>query len=522
VMESDVWVRNALSAPEFDDQVFVRIGYLNSQDEALGWVRCIIPADAAWSRKLLRGLLPPGTRKLAVDVVGKHRRGLENDTMADDIVVKLTRPGVARQPVITKLPMLQDYRTNAMTLIWETDFNLCLHSVEWGLAGQVLDQKLTSIETLQVDDTHYVHRAELTGLQTETGYSYRVRSGEAVSKVYTFTTAPHRDTAFAVAWWGDNHEGVGTLKTHVSNIVQHAPNFIAVAGDMVNSGNSITEWHDYWFKPLEHMDVAQTIPVLFARGNHDGEHALAYAYSVLPGNGGYYSFPYGNSWFLFLDSEAPSSSVPEQLIWLNNELRRPEVQQAAFRVACFHKPPWTDFWNGGGYTGEDWVRSDWTPVFEQNSVDLVISGHTHAYSRGSTNGVMYVVSGGGGGTVDTERVARWPLFQAEYTDTHFDLMEISGCHMDWRAFNARNQLIDQFRLRCRAPELRWGSQPTSGSPLQLITEGRPGNRYILDRSSNMTTWTPVITNAIPTRGLPEFSVEVVPKDTREFFRARQR
>ena len=43
--------------------------------------------------------------------------------MADDVVVRLQQPFPLAQPNITKLPMLQDVRTNAMTLIWETDGN---------------------------------------------------------------------------------------------------------------------------------------------------------------------------------------------------------------------------------------------------------------------------------------------------------------------------------------------------------------------------------------------------------------
>ena len=48
---------------------------------------------------------------------------------------------------------------------------------------------------------------------------------------------------------------------------------ICLAGDMVNSGNAINEWHDYWFKPLETLNAAQSIPVIYARGNHDGPFA---------------------------------------------------------------------------------------------------------------------------------------------------------------------------------------------------------------------------------------------------------
>ncbi len=132
---------------------------------------------------------------------------------------------------------------------------------------------------------------------------------------------------------------------------------MGVAGDLASNGNSLYDWHNYWFKPLEFQNIAQTRPAFFARGNHDGEYPFSYAYSALPGNGAWFAFDYGNSRFIFLDSEASTSAVPEQYAWLVNELARPETQQAAFRVVCFHKLPYANLWNGGGYTGEGWVRN---------------------------------------------------------------------------------------------------------------------------------------------------------------------
>jgi predicted phosphodiesterase len=385
---------------------------------------------------------------------------------------------------------------------------------------------LARIETLQIDSTHFVHRATITGLETETRYFYRVRSGSTNTAVFSFRTAPHRNTPFAVAWWGDNHEGTVTLRTHVSNLLAHAPGFIAVAGDMVNSGNQLGEWHNYWFKPLEHMNCAQTTPVIFARGNHDGEHALAYAYSALPGNESWFAFDYGNCRFIFLDSEVSTGISPEQLAWLQAELSRPETQRAAFRIVCFHRPPWVNLWNGGGYLGETFVRNDWTPLFSQGNVDLVICGHAHNYNRGQTNGVVYVISGGGGGTLDVERVANWPLFTIEYSRYHWDLMEVDGDTLTWQVFDQQNRLIDMFALfalKSRTPVLAWvGGVPNGGSSLPLVMSGRPGASYVLERSTNLTQWTAWTTNALPANG-QGFVTNAVPVDgPHRFFRARAR
>ena len=517
-VDAEAWLRNEFGAGTFDDQVFFRVAYLNEAGAELSSVRCMVAGNSTWIPRTVTGLLPQGTRKLRAEIVGRHRRGANNDSMADDVIVRLQEAPVVFTPVITKLPMLQDVRTDAMRLLWETDGNTCLHSVEWGRSN-VTEHALTDIETLQIDGTHFVHRANITGLSVETDYVYRVRSGDAVTPTYSFRTAPKRETPFAVAWWGDNHQGTGILRTHVSNFLAQGVNLIAVAGDMVNSGNAISEWHDYWFKPLEHLNCSQTTPVVFARGNHDGEHALAYAYSALPGNEAWFAFDYGNSRFIFLDSEASTGESPEQFAWLQAELARPETQRAAFRIVCFHRPPFVNLWNGGGYTGEPFVRNDWVPLLTQGNVDVVISGHAHNYNRGTTNGVTYIIAGGGGGTLDVERVANWPLFTVEYSRYHYGLMEVSGNTMLWQAFDNNNQLLDMLVLPSRVPELDVVSQAPAGGSIQLSLGGKPGVRYVTEQSTNLIHWTAVKTNIAPVPGGGKVTNSIPGGGRQQFFRA---
>ncbi|MEI2726069.1 MAG: metallophosphoesterase [Verrucomicrobiota bacterium] len=519
VLDAEAWLRNFYGAGTFDDQVFYRVGYLDGANQELSAVRCIIAANSVWLQRNLAGRLPAGTRKLRLEIVGKHRRDADNDSMADDLIVRLQKPFPLPTPNITKLPMLQDVRTDAMTLIWETDGNLANHYVDWGRSN-ITEHTLSQIETLQIDASHFVHRATIPGLATETEYVYRVRSGANATATYAFITAPKRSSPFVTAWWGDNHAGTVTLAKHVTNLLAHAPNMICVAGDMVNSGNAIAEWHNYWFKPLETLNAAQTTPVIYARGNHDGEHALAYAYSTLPGNEAWFAFDYGNSRFIFLDSEVPTSTASDQYAWLQAELSRPETQQAAFRIVCFHRPPYCNVWNGGGYIGETFVRTDWVPLFTQKNVDIVISGHQHSYQRGATNGVVYIVSGGGGGTIDTEIVADWPFVQVEWSKYHFDIMEVNGPVLSWETFDDNNEVLDMFTLQSRVPVLSWETVVPVGGQLKLGVAGKPGTSYVLESSTNLVNWTSLVTNTIPLAGSPMFTNSVMVTVPGRSFRAR--
>ena len=282
-VDAEARLRNAYSTDTFDDQVYFRVAYLDALSQELASIRSMVSGDNVWVRRTLAGVLPPAARKLRLEVVGKRRRDADNESMADEVTMRVQRAWPLVNPQITKLPMLQDYRQDAMTLFWETDGNLASHAVDWGRTN-VSEQTLAQVETVQIDSTHFVHRTTLTGLSPEMSYVYRVRNGTAMSATFSFRTAPLRDTPFAVAWWGDSQENPSVLEHLIPSMLAHGVDWMGVAGDLASSGNSLADWQNYWFTPLETRNIAQTRPALFARGNHDGEYPFSYAYSALPSN----------------------------------------------------------------------------------------------------------------------------------------------------------------------------------------------------------------------------------------------
>lgn len=492
ILNASAWMRNGYGGSTFDNQTYLRVAFLDSANQEISSARTLIPDNVAWIKRSVSALLPTGTRALRVEAIGLHRRDQDNDCFADEITATLGQASPSFNPTITKLPLLQDYRQDAMTLFWETDENLTTHAVDWGRSN-ITENTETHIETVQIDTSHYVHFATLTNLSPETHYTYCVCSGNTHSAFYTFRTAPLHDTPFSVAWWGDSQVGPQVLEQMIPSMTNNQVDLMAVVGDLVSSGASLSNWEDYWFTALEFDNIGQTRPALFARGNHDAEYAYCYAYSALPENGAWYAFNYGNSRFIFLDTEASTTVSPEQYSWLTNELASSETQNAAFRIVCFHRLPFSNLWNGGGYTGEEWVRNDWVPLFEKNHVDMVINGHSHCYDRGKTNGVTYIVTGGGGGALDTEVVTQWPVFTVQYSRYHYDLMQINGRDLSWTTLANTGEILDSFSLTSRIPHLSVG---TLSSGPSWVLDGKLGETYVLEDSTDLIHWTPFRTNTL--------------------------
>ena len=116
----------------------------------------------------------------------------------------------------------------------------------------------------------------------------------------------------------------------------------------------------------------------------------------------------------------------------------------------FHLPPFTELWSPKeGYNGEDFVRKEWVPLFERNNVDLVISGHTHAYARGYRNGVLYTIVGGAGGMVDDEKVYDWNMFDVTISEHHYVIVDFEGCNLNWQVYDAHMNILDTLTIQSK-------------------------------------------------------------------------
>jgi 3',5'-cyclic AMP phosphodiesterase CpdA len=237
----------------------------------------------------------------------------------------------------------------------------------------------------------------------------------------------------------------------------------------------------YWDQPLNGPQVKGTKTAHELTGNEAAQPAFRAAaaprYPVMAN----FSFDYGNAHWTVLDSNTYMDwSNPELRAWLEKDLAA--AAGATWRFVAFHHP---GFNSSRAHFTDQWMRL-LAPVFEKAKVDVVFSGHVHNYQRsfpltfvpdsampgpkgevagqwtldknfgdGSAakpNGVIYIVSGGGGaGLYDPAQMnepATWRGFTDKFiSDEHsFPLVDIDGKSLRLKQITETGKEVDAFRI----------------------------------------------------------------------------
>jgi predicted phosphodiesterase len=362
----------------------------------------------------------------------------------------------ADYPAVVVEPYLQAVSQTEVTILWETDL-AADSEVNWG-------ETPDCVNTESIADTTRMHVVKLSGLKPETTYYYRIRSNKIHGSINTFRTAPKPETPFKFAVWGDSHHGVKITEKLERLALNAGAELLVQPGDAVNHGSDPQQWFEQFFEPIRHF--AASHPVYLAPGNHeyggywDTHRPLLYEkYLKHPGNPYWFSFEYGNAFFIMLDpnKNSPPFDIPpesEQFQWLVRELNSAKFKAATWHFVILHQPPFAECWSGGYYDGEAGLREHLVPLLEQYPIDLVFSGHAHAYERGrwpKADGPFYVITGGAGGTIDDEHYRDWEQIELYHHSYHFCLIEINGTRLHFSAITPDDQIIDRFETTPRAP-----------------------------------------------------------------------
>ncbi|SHE67916.1 Calcineurin-like phosphoesterase [Marinitoga hydrogenitolerans DSM 16785] len=238
---------------------------------------------------------------------------------------------------------------------------------------------------------------KLEKLRPNTKYTYEIITNDDYYKGY-FNTKNDDKKRLRFIVYGDTRYYDKLHRMIIEKIIKENPEFVFNVGDMVENGNEIRYWNNF-FNVIKGLN-AFYYPVL---GNHERNSKIYYEAFDLPVGGGeynkrWYSFSYKNAHFVVLDSIISISSdlFEKQTKWLIKDLENNKDKNI---IVFYHYP----FWNN---SAQVWRKQNtkleekWRPIFEKYNVKLVFNGHVHGYERFEKNGIVYITTGGGGAPFD--------------------------------------------------------------------------------------------------------------------------
>jgi 3',5'-cyclic AMP phosphodiesterase CpdA len=169
-------------------------------------------------------------------------------------------------------------------------------------------------------------------------------------------------------------------------------------------------------------------------GNHDEPAQRFYKPFNMDGKR-FYKFSKGGVDFFALDS---TYMTPQQIDWLKKEL---ESSDAKWKIPYFHHPIYS---SGERHGAEVDLQQLVEPLFVENGVDVVFSGHEHFYERMKPQkGIVYITQGGGAklrrGNIRDNSAITAKGFD---TDRSFTLIEIKDDQMFFETISRMGQVVD--------------------------------------------------------------------------------
>ena len=304
----------------------------------------------------------------------------------------------------------------------ETQMNFAWYSKDgeqtgfvYGTNSDLSDAQSAEIAQTAAQTGYVSNKVTLKGLQPGTTYYYQVEGKE----IESFTTDDDT-SSFSFVFVGDPQIGSSneekaktpediqkpTFLTAQSEAVRNdtfnwnytlerayaktgnTASFILSSGDQIQTNAEKVK--DGTVSEMEYAgylspDIMKSVPVATTVGNHDADNAN-YTYHFNTANlsglgdngyvGGDYYFTHGDALFIILNTQDTNVSEHKQFI----EQTVAENPDCKWRIVTLHQ----DIYGSAEHSNEPEItnlRYSLVPIFEENDVDLVLTGHDHAYSR---------------------------------------------------------------------------------------------------------------------------------------------
>lgn len=351
-------------------------------------------------------------------------------------------------------PYLQYPTETSMTVGWETS-QPATSEAAYGKAADVLTW-------VSGEEGSTFHTVVFENLEADGAYFYQVRSrnedgAQVQSDILTFQTAVPDDTPFSFIVLSDTQSNPVNVAKQAEAAWMQRPHFVLVTGDLVSRGSEKHLWNVHFFRNMH--PLISRVPLIPCLGNHDDDDPAYYSYFSLPDPEYYYKFNYGNLDIFVVDSERPLMRGSEQYQWLDSALA---ASTATWKIVGIHKAVYSSDEDDFGDTtimrsfrGDIKLRA-LPELYERHGVDIVWCGHIHSYERTYPlvqgkpvldGGVVYMITGGGGGGLEKAAPWRSPFTAKVYSGHHYCLVNVFGPTMRIESYTADGQLFDFLELR---------------------------------------------------------------------------
>jgi hypothetical protein len=223
--------------------------------------------------------------------------------------------------------------------------------------------------------------------------------------------------------------------------------FVLMLGDNIYGGHEPRDFRRKFELPYEAL-LASGVEFYAALGNHD-DPKIESLYKPFHMNGQrYYDLKKGDVEFFALDSNYMDT---QQLGWLEDHLRS---SRARWKICYFHHP----LYNDGRMHGPDVdLRNQLTPLLKAYGVNVVFSGHEHAYERIKPEDNIYYFIQGSSGQLFAHDFRRHDVMERGYDrDRTFMLVEISGDQLYFQTISRTGETVDAGELARQTPAQRAG------------------------------------------------------------------
>lgn len=368
-----------------------------------------VPAHEAKEFETFGGLssaaLRNGTNTLAVHLLNVNSRSTDVVWDAALLAGSQAVDSTAATGDILRGPYLQNASEDGISILWRT---------KQPTRGYIRYKQQGSEESFFLEEAIPTteHRIRVEGLQTGTTYDYQIISEDETpaAQAHQFRTLPSRHQAVPTRIWilGDS----GTGNRSAEEVYQAYRDFSSdrpadlwlMLGDNAYSHGTDQQFQDAVFNiytPILHntclWPAVGNHETLWAKidknplTNNQADPYLAIFEMPTQGEGGgvpsgselYYSFDYGRTHLICLDSQVSSRSQDGAMYrWLETDLAAATDDKYDWIIAFWHHPPYTH----GTHNSDKEVqhiemREVFLPLLESHGVDLTFGGHSHTYER---------------------------------------------------------------------------------------------------------------------------------------------